>query len=144
MTAIYQTKGHLTDAIPDDGISKAQAYLVEDDMTAYATDPQWGISWAKGVLVLLEWKLDGNGYDYTVRATTTRELNEAEQKELSEYVSGQNSDGLGEGFEQQDFAWVSEDCDECGYNGGWGCQCGQGHMCSFDWQENELPWTRIA
>ena len=33
-----------------------------------------------------------------------RELTEQELEKLSDWISGQNSDGLGEGFEQQDFA----------------------------------------
>ena len=37
-----------------------------------------------------------------VRATLTEPLTEDEEAELKEFITGQNSDGLGEGAEQQD------------------------------------------
>lgn len=64
---------------------------------------------------------------WEVTLVTDRELPPEQLSLLSEWISGQNSDGLGEGFEQQPFA-EHEDEDDCGevvY-----------HMSSFDWEEN--------
>lgn len=143
--AIYETKGQLVRAIPDDGVAEAQRYLTHDhegnpnNMEQYLDPP------LKGVVADLRWELAGNGLDYTVRATCERELTDDELKKLSEEVSGQNSDGLGEGFEQQDFAWVQEHDDSWDWLHDTDGETyeDEGRMCSFDWQTNELPWTRV-
>jgi hypothetical protein len=62
---------------------------------------------------------------------THRPLTDEESKQISEWISGQNSDGLGEGFEQQSFAEIEGD-DE---NDDWA-------MASFDWQTN--PCTLVV
>lgn len=140
MTAIYITKGTLTNAIPEEGIREAQAYLTEDDMTQYIDPP------LSDAMVRVQWKLESDGYHWSVEAITNRELTEAELKELSQWVSGQNSDGLGEGFEQQDFAWSTDtdDCGDCeGCNEGWSCEDDGGAMCSFDWKTNDCAFERV-
>lgn len=142
--SVYRTFGTLTDSIAYENVPAAQAYLKLDhegkplNMQQYL-DPPLG-----GVIELLEWDLKGDGYNYDITATSKRELTQDELKQLSSEVSGQNSDGLGEGFEQQDFAWSEED--DCTCDGdGWGsCDCENGHMISFDWQTNELKWTRVG
>jgi hypothetical protein len=142
---VYRTSGKLTGTIEAENVSTAQRYLTHDhdgapiDMAQYLDPP------LKGVVELLEWSLDGNGHDYTITAFALRELNNAELKQLSEECSGQNSDGLGEGFEQQAFAEQRDgacgDCDDCA--NGYECEQSYG-MISFDWQTNDLPWTKIA
>lgn len=139
---IYETKGTLTEAIPSD-VSLAQAYLTSDDMTPILH----GFSDVPNPTVIehIEWKLEADGYHWSVRAFTIAELTEVQLKELSSWVSGQNSDGLGEGFEQQDFAWSEEECnalDDCeGGCEGYGCD--DGHMISFDWKTNDCAFERI-
>lgn len=139
---IYQTTGHLTDSIASDKIDAAQQYLRPDfDMTQIVNDN----AKLDGALELIEWTLHNDGYNYSVVAVTSRELTEAELKQLASEVSGQNSDGLGEGFEQQDFAWNPDgECGECeGCIDGWECEDDGGHMCSFDWVTNDSTFERI-
>ena len=57
-----------------------------------------------------------------------RLLNQDELDFVSSWITGQNSDGLGEGFEQQEFAWMPYDDDDDYYD--------DGEMASFDWQTN--------
>lgn len=126
---IYQTKGQLTGVIESENLAVAQAYLSDDDMAKYVDED------LQGALERIEWRLGSDGYHYRVEAVAKRELTDAEQGKLSEWVSGQNSDGLGEGFEQQPFAETAADYedeeDEVG-------------MISFDWRDNEYPWERVA
>lgn len=140
MTFIYQTTGTLTDYILPENVKAAQEYLTEDDMTQYLGDNRYPT--LKDAVDHIEWRLDDDGYKYSVTAKTNRRLGVAELEHLADWVSGQNSDGLGEGFEQQDFAWAEEDCEDC-VDSSWGCECGNGHMISFDWKKNESRFTLI-
>jgi hypothetical protein len=124
---IYRTAGQLTDRLPSESVTLAQAYLSSDDMTRYLDPP------LSDAVVRIAWVLDGDGRGYFVEAITSRELTDDELARLASWVSGQNSDGLGEGFEQQDFCWIED-----GYPGS-----GDGHMVSFDWETNDSTFTRI-
>lgn len=149
---IYQTKGVLTGTIDQSNVAEAQEYLQFDynhetgerdkpiNMHQYLDPP------LDGVVLHLQWVLAANGHDYTVTAVTSRDLTTDELKQLSSEVSGQNSDGLGEGFEQQDFCWDPDgDCHECeGCENGYECENQGGSMISFDWRSNDLPWTKIG
>lgn len=155
----YRTTGTLTDSIPHHLIADAQEYLQEPDMTEYLDN-----DWMQESIVFIGWTLSGDGYNWRVDAYTTRELRDDELKELSAWVSGQNSDGHGEGFEQQDFAWrdesaEDEDCYQCSGTGrsdddtddcmvceGDGVIYGEedGHMCSFDWEKNPCTFERVS
>jgi len=132
---IYQSTGQLTDYIEPGNVAAAQAYLAEDAMAQYLDAP------LREVVERLEWRLNGNGHDYVVEAVTTRELTEKELEQLASEVSGQNSDGLGEGFEQQEFAETGAcgACDACEY----GDACEDAGMISFDWQTNDSHFTRV-
>lgn len=138
---IYRISGALTGTIAPENVAAAQAYLVQDDDMALFFH-MWE-AWAKDVVEHVEWKLDHNGHNWSVTAFATRELTDEEQRVFSEWVSGQNSDGMGEGFEQQDFAWQEQD--DCTCDGdGWGsCDCAGGHMISFDWKDNEHKVERV-
>lgn len=157
MTAIYRSTGTLTHAIPSDGIGQAQAYLARDDMSKYLDPP------LDEVVVRLEWTLHNDGFAYHVEAIAQRELTELELTHLAEEVSGQNSDGMGEGFEQQDFAWVEQGeeevaCHNCDGSGldleeddcatcdgaGYFPEGDDGIMCSFDWRTNDSTFTRVV
>lgn len=165
---VYRTSGHLTGTILPENVPTAQRYLTHEhggaprNMQRYLDPP------LRDRVVFLEWNLSADGHNYTITAVTNKLLTEEELKQLSSECSGQNSDGLGEGFEQQDFAWVDDgeedetcydcdgsgrielengDTDVCGTCDGEGVFYGNidnGHMISFDWKTNELPWTQIA
>lgn len=133
----YVHTGKLTDTIPAGLVAEAAEYLAEDDMTPYFT------MWEKDledVVLYVRWNLSANGRDYTIEAITTRELTDKELHALNEWAHGQNSDGLGENFEQQPFAWIgeedgpyfSEDEEEDG-----------GRMVSFDWETNEVSFRPL-
>jgi hypothetical protein len=134
MTAIYRTTGTLTGTIEADNVGLAQDYLRQDNMAQYLDEP------LRSAVVRLEWNLHNDGHNYHVEAICNRELTEDELSDLSDEVSGQNSDGLGEGFEQQDFAEITtedanyfdDDETDAEYS-----------MISFDWKTNKLPWTRV-
>ena len=111
MKHIYRTYFRLEAPVSD--VEKAISYLQEDDMTQYFQRP--GLD---SVVEKIEWTLTDDDQGY-VEVIANRMLTEAECLVISAFISGQNSDGLGEGFEQQDFA----DCD--------------GDMASFDWRYND-------
>lgn len=143
MIHMYETYGTLTGTIESENVSAAQAYLTYEHDGELIRMERYLDPWATGVVDALDWYLDGDGHRYKVRAITNRELTADELKLLSEEVSGQNSDGLGEGFEQQDFAWQEDlDCTDCDRVYGNGCgDCGG--MISFDWQTNKLEWVKV-
>lgn len=134
MTIKYKTGGKLTNGgIARANYDLAQAYLTHDDMTQYVD------SELKDVVLKVAWSLADGGDGWRVDVETSRELSADESKKLSEWISGQNSDGLGEGFEQQDFAWNSSgyrdyaDIDESE----------DGEMVSFDWRSNDCALERV-
>lgn len=133
--AIYRTQGELTGTIEAENVPLAQAYLTQDDMTQYVDGS------IKPAIARIEWNLHADGHHYHVEAVCHRELTQDELRVLSEWVSGQNSDGLGEGFEQQEFAEITTedanyfDDDETDE---------EYSMVSFDWKTNKLPWTRVV
>lgn len=53
-------------------------------------------------LTTIKWNIDEDNETYTVTATYHHEnINEEETERLRKWISGQNSDGLGESLEQQ-------------------------------------------
>jgi hypothetical protein len=122
----YRTTGQLTGTIDREDVGLAQAYLAQDDMTQYVYPAELA-----AVVAHVEWHLDANGHDYRVDVKTTEKLGEAGLKDLASWISGQNSDGLGESFEQQAFAErEGEDEDD------W-------EMVSFDWKTNDSALTLL-
>lgn len=127
---IYRADFELTNQVRD--YDAAYKYLTEDDMTKYLKDDKRGSSKVKSV----RWELlDAiSGY---IEVQTTEKLTDAESANISDWIGGQNSDGLGEGFEQQGFANYrlddnqdDEDEDEYGFEDEW-------IMASFDWRTND-------
>lgn len=139
MTTIYRYDGHLVDAINQENVLLAAQYLLQDDMTQYLDDD------LKSVVKRISWHLFHDGYTYHVEAICERDLTDEEIEELRSWVSGQNSDGLGEGFEQQDWAWVpgEHECDGPYWSE---CNCDEenGHMCSFDWETNDSTFVKVS
>lgn len=137
----YQTKFYLLADVLD--LNDARAYLEEDNMLNYFDNEQ-----IKRKLRSIEWHLidEGSGY---VEVIANTELSDNELEEISAYISGQNSDGLGEGFEQQDFAsYDAALIDEYGnennslvwdddYEEDW-------VMASFDWQNNDYALELVS
>lgn len=74
----------------------AKGYLEEDDMLEYYDGAQK--SDIRSIKWCLEKQQSGRVYIETEARLTKAGLND-----LKSYIDGQNSDGLGEGFEQQDF-----------------------------------------
>ena len=74
-----------------------QQYLDRDNMAAYYNDA------GADKLLLADWGFEAVGEELygTVSVYLTEPMTEEEESALREWISGQNSDGLGEGFEQQ-------------------------------------------
>lgn len=127
MTAIYRTHGTLQAPVKD--LFAAQEYLREDDMTEYLDDA------LKAVVLHVEWNLnDPSHWEVTVIAK--RRLLRSESERLSAWISGQNSDGLGEGFEQQHFAEYY-DVNDDPYDPDVEV------VASFDWQTNKCELALV-
>ena len=74
----------------------AKDYLGEDNMLEYYDGAQ------KSDIKSIEWCLEKQ-QSGRVYIDTTARLTKAGLNDLKSFIDGQNSDGLGEGFEQQDF-----------------------------------------
>ena len=120
---IYTTSGTLTNPVNDLGL--AQQYLSESDMTQYIDDR------LTGVVLDIRWELTSVA-SWKVTVVAQRELTDDEEAAISSWISGQNSDGLGEGFEQQAFAEEDDEDDEYSVV-----------MSSFDWQTNGCKLTLV-
>jgi len=128
---VYRTYFTLVACVND--LAAAQEYLTEDDMTQYLKEDNRIPENVRNAVEKIEWHLtdecSGN-----IELQTNRALSADELKPISEFVSGQNSDGLGEGFEQQDFANYEDEglegYDESDWDNEW-------IMASFDWKSNE-------
>lgn len=126
----YKAEFFLSDPVLD--IEAAQAYLTDEDMTKYVLGdsriPPSGRDKIKSVV----WDLVSETHGFII-VKTNEYLTEKESAAISDWISGQSSDGLGEGFEQQDFAcYPDPDADD---DDGWGTD--EYIMCSFDWQTNK-------
>lgn len=111
---VYYTTFRLTPPVND--LREAQRYLRADNMWKYLPER------LKNKISAIEWKLEEESFG-VILAFCNAELTKNELAELSDWVKGQNSDGLGEGFEQQDFAMHDEgDCYA---------------ISSFDWEVND-------
>lgn len=128
---VYRTYFTLVACVND--LSAAQEYLTEDDMTVYLKEDNRIPEDVRNAVEKIEWHLtdecSGN-----IELQTNRALSADELKPISEWVGGQNSDGLGEGFEQQEFANYEDEglegYDESDWDNEW-------IMASFDWKTNE-------
>lgn len=115
---IYPLFGHIADDWENEtyNISSRQLIdyqeLLEEKMNEYQIDNGKGMEQyfydnpdIESILESIVWGFEI--FDNKLYGVTTVELaepiDEDEINELREWISGQNSDGLGEGFEQQDF-----------------------------------------
>lgn len=146
---IYQTKFFLKAEVLS--IEDANNYLQDEDMTKYLKADFKDIA---DDIINIKWSLVTNRYG-TVTLITNRELDNDELKSISKWINGQNSDGIGEGFEQQDFASYTER-DEIMYDlhqrGIYSIDLGESEdepddsyltVCSFDWRNNDYELELI-
>lgn len=138
-TITYRAEGVLTSSIAEENLSAAQEYLQSDNMTQYLDED------LAPVIAFIQWRLHADGHAWSVDAHAIRELTDVELKSLADWVSGQNSDGLGEGFEQQEFAELREDCGDCwNCENGYSCEDESGYgMISFDWKTNPCTFAQV-
>lgn len=139
MGVTYRTRFNLTTCVND--YDKAAAYLAADDMAAYLKGDPRSETLKPEEILRCDWVLEDECSGY-IECEFTRELTADELTGVSDWISGQASDGLGEGFSQQDFAWIpfDEDDEDSLY---YDPYAGDGEMASFDWQTNNYELTKI-
>ena len=96
---IYRIKFRLSDQV--NNLEEAQSYLSSDDLTTYLIDDVEDR--LKSVITKIEWIQDTDISGY-VELRTNDYLNEEDLDWIRDWVDGQNSDGLGSGYSEQDFA----------------------------------------
>jgi hypothetical protein len=136
MECIYRTNFELTNEVDD--FVAAKEYLIEDNMVDYLKNDDRIAKNTRDAIENIEWILVSASFGF-VKLTANRNLSVEELLCISKFVAGQNSDGLGEGFEQQDFAnyRVYDECsddDEDEY---------EYVTASFDWENNEYIFKLI-
>ena len=122
---IYKAYFELTNPVIN--ISEARSYLTDDDMLYYMDEDDINF---KNAIESISWILETEDSGY-IEVISSRELSYNECKIISDYIKGQNSDGLGEGFEQQDFAFYEDPENP-----------GKFITASFDWKTNDYSLTR--
>ena len=134
----YRTYFNLTNAVND--FEEARQYLIADNMTTYLKSDSRIPENVRSAVDDIVWILKDIASGY-IELTANRSLSTQELESISKFVSGQNSDGLGEGFEQQDFACY-EDEGLTGYEGDdWDNEM---IMASFDWQTNDYLFGEVT
>ena len=116
-------------------VDSANEYLQSDDMTGFLIND---LNDLKENVVSIVWKINDryetndNG---TITLKTNRDLTEDELNRISMWVRGQNSDGIGEGFEQNfgETFPAEDDFDEDWFE-----------MASFDWKTNSYKFRKIS
>lgn len=136
----YETKFTLEYPVTD--IERAKDYLTSDNMTTFLLEQDFvKDSEHANDILHIEWVLQ-DSQSGVIRLNTKCELPEALLKNISSWIRGQNSDGLGEGFEQQDFANYpiddEFDLDEDEYVES------DYVMASFDWDSNEYTLELVG
>lgn len=135
--SLYRTFFKLTNCVKD--IDDAQKYLSEDNMKQYLQYDSRCPEDTFEKIVYINWILTDEDSGY-IELKTTQELSDIELTNLSEWVSGQNSDGLGEGFSQQSFACYEDDSsysdDDDYYEDNF-------IVAEFDWKTNDYKFDLI-
>ena len=105
---LYRTYFDLSDSIPDEHWMEARKYLDEDNMANYLPDE------LSEKIILSQYDLITNNKGF-INIISNALLTQEELIALKNELDGQNSDGLGEGFEQQEFAELRNNEDEDDY-----------------------------
>ena len=130
MTVTYKTCGRLTEPVND--LNAAREYLRELQREL----PMHTVIYpdeAKANVHSVRWDLR-NECAWEVTLVADEELPPKQLELLADWISGQNSDGIGESFEQQPFAEHE-----------WEDDCGEEIpvMSSFDWEENNCSLEAV-
>ena len=100
---IYRSELKLDNQLLPENLDEAKEYLLEDNMLDYFDNENLSKK-----LNSIKWILeDVSGGYYEI--DSSEELTKEELEEITEFIQSQNLDGLGEGFSQQDFAWLDDD-----------------------------------
>lgn len=135
---IYRTQFKLTAAVND--FDAAYKYLTEDNMLLYLKGDRRCPDDTYSKITKIEWVLKDESSGY-IQLDTAVELTQIELDNISDWVRGQCSDGLGEGFSQQKFAYYEDE----GLTGFEGCDWDNEDICAeFDWETNEYKFTAIT
>lgn len=148
----YATKFWLECDVND--LEAARNYLTEDNMTHYLKERLASMLEAYGdpdvipnpdFIEDIYWNLYSTDRG-TIELITNQPLTEKQLKSISRWVSGQNSDGLGEGFEQQDFACFFDE-ESYEMDGGEDDESlDPDDYCvtaSFDWKNNDYIFSPV-
>lgn len=134
---IYRTYFNLTASVND--FDAAAKYLKDDDMSKYLKTDSRISQNVRDAVNSINWILKDECSGY-IELETLSALSADELKSISNWVAGQNSDGLGEGFEQQDFANYTDEGLIGFEEDEWDDEY---IMASFDWQTNEYIFEFI-
>ena len=141
---LYRTYFTLTNPVRD--YQDAYDYLTADDMTKYLKSNPKCSKETSNKILSITWILK-NDFSGRIELETSEELSMEELDMISDWVKGQNSDGLGEGFEQQDFACyiVTEYGDIIDPRCAWDYE-GESEeiMSSFDWETNDYKFELVS
>lgn len=150
-TYTYSTPFEFTNPLPDDkAFHDARRYLDSSnvptkDCPSMSYFLRESVPEAERLGLNVAWRL-GSPEGGSIEVESPEELDAETLSKISMWISGQNSDGLGEGFEQQDFA-IIDDGDDRSWDDDedydpydpWsddGTEC-----VSFDWQDNDYMLT---
>ena len=147
-TYTYSTPFEFTNPLPDDkAFHDARRYLDSSnvptkDCPSMSYFLRESVPEAERLGLNVAWRL-GSPEGGSIEVESPEELDAETLSKISRWISGQNSDGLGEGFEQQDFA-IIDDGDDRSWDDDedydpWsddGTEC-----VSFDWQDNDYMLT---
>ena len=131
-TIVYSTDFYLTNPVID--FDAADEFLHEDDMTKYLKLDLSLSAGARDKVTSIEWQMTTEDKGKIIVVANSH-LSESESKEISEWISGQNSDGLGESFEQRDFACYRDRDYYDNWDDDW--YDDEYIVASFDWETND-------
>lgn len=135
---IYRTYFNLTACVND--FDEAAKYLIEDNMVQYLKGSSRISEDLQQSIVSIDWILKELDSGY-IELKSNKALSAKELEIISEWVSGQCSDGLGEGFEQQSFACYEDEGLEGYDEADWDNEC---IMASFDWKSNKYIFEFVS
>lgn len=138
---IYRTYFNLTADVKD--FDAARDFLKDDDMKQYMKGDKRVPDNVYETIESIDWILKDVDSGI-IELKTTRELTQKELENISDWVCGQCSDGLGESFEQQSFANYEDD--EYNYDDEDGEYYDDNDnyiMASFDWKTNNYIFELV-